>query len=439
MHYLLRFFTFLLIGALALASGFALADEKPPINYANAQSAMQQKDWATANYEWRQILELDPGNIQAKEGLAQSLFNTEFYEEAIALLESIPNDKRSLLASLGIARTYDLLKKYEQSRDAYAAILARNPFQAQAFSELKALTPKLAPADRKDIESKLASVAKSAKTKGDKALEAGLYSNAASYYEIARSYDNTVGLVNDYGILLLLSGQYDKAHEQFLALKRKNKLGFSEVTSNAAMASLSIGNLAEAKSEILTAINAAPNDRLKAQLYNNMGYILEMAKKKTEAKFAYEHALELNPKLLTARKNLAYVLQANLEYPEAIAEYQRILKEAPKDADLWIRLGFVHELQYKSHPAMHAYQKAIEADPKSKDAYLNLALLYKKMHRLNDANETLKKLMALSYEEIEAPKVAAANSASGLTDSSKNPLKYVLLFPANPKVLAKLQ
>lgn len=429
---------FLLVTVFALGvplSAFA----NLPASLNSARTAMQLRDWSTANYEWRQVLILDPDNMEAKVGLAQSLFNTNFYSESISLLESIPEKKRPLVASLGLARTYEITKQYVKSRNAYIDILKQDPYQANAFLELKALEPRLTLPERKAIESNLVRIAKMAKIKGNQALENGRYKDAARYYEVAAAQLKTVGLVNDYGIILLLAGQYTEAHKQFALLRTKDKLGFSEVNSNASIASLSVGNLAEAKKEILEAINEAPTDKLKAELYNNMGFILEMSRKRTDAKFAYQHALDLDPKLLTARKNLAFVLQSSQEYDAAIDQYRQILKDHPKDVELWNRLGFVHELQYDSRPALSAYKKAIEANPKHKDSYYNLAMLYKKMNRPKDANETLKTYMEISYAEIEAPREENAEPAPQGPANEKNPLKYVVLFPSNPKVVSKLQ
>lgn len=434
-----RTFWFQCLCALLLLSvpGFAFANGRGSLE--NARAAMKLNDWSTANYEWRQVLRLDPDNTEAKIGLARSLFSTNFYDESISLLESIPEKKRPLLVWLGLARTYEIKKDYKNSRDAYIAILAQDPYEVNSFLELKVLESKLPESDRKAIERNLDRIAKMAKTKGEKALEEGRFKDAARYYEVAVAQFKTVGLINDYGLILLLAGDYAKAHDQFALLRKKNKLGFSEVSSNASIASLSVGNLAEAKKEILAAIQEAPTDKLKAELYNNMGYILEMSRKRTDARFAYEHALALDPKLTTARQNLAFVLQANQNYDEAIGEYKRILEKEPKNVELWNRLGFVYELKYESKPAVAAYKKAISADPKHMDSYYNLAMLYKKMNRPDDANETLRALMEIGYAEIEAPKQSASEPKPQGPANDKNPLKYVVLFPSNPKVVSKLQ
>lgn len=397
---------------------------------------MQRKDWEIANYEWRHILEMDANNQEARIGLAESLFNTGFYQEALTTLEALPLPKRPIMAELALGRTYAMTQDYSKSKDAYLRVLKVNPFQINAFSELRNLYPKLSPADRKEAKERLDLIAKAAKSRSEQAVKTGKYSVAATYYEISSTHYHTVGIFNDYGLVLLLSGQYQKAHDQFTLLNKHGKLKFSEINSNAAIASLSIGNYSEAQKEILAAIQAAPSNKRKAQLYNNLGYILEMLRKRQEAKFAYMHAIELDPNLTTAHMNLAFVQQADREYKEAIATYESVLKKKPENAEIWNRLGFVYELQYKSRPALNAYEKAITADPKYKESYINLATLYKKMGKLKESNETLRKLAELGFAEMEMPK---QGTQIGLASSQKNPLKYVVLFPSDPKIIANIQ
>lgn len=397
---------------------------------------MQRKDWETANYEWRHILELDPANQEASIGLAESLFNTGFYQDAISILEAMPMQKRPIMAELALGRTYAITQDYSRSKDSYLRALNIKPFQINAFSELRNIYPKLSPTEKKEIKAKLDAIANAAKRKSEISLSSGRYAEAAAYYEISSTHYHTVGILNDYGLVLLLAGQYKKAHDQFSLLNKLGKLRFSEVNSNAAIASLSIGNYAEARTEILSAIQAAPNNKRKAQLYNNLGYILEMTRKRQEAKFAYMHATELDPKLLTPQMNLAFVQQADREYNEAIETYQRILKKEPNNPEIWNRLGFVYELQYKTKAAQNAYEKAIAVDPKYKESYINLSLLYKKTGKMKQANESLRQLAELGFAEMEIPKTGGAANAA---NPQKNPLKYVVLFPSNPKVIANIQ
>ena len=424
----------LLIGSWMMAAMPLVTMAQTSMNVDMARAAMQRKDWQAANYEWRHILKQEPDNLEAIIGLADSLFNTEFYQEAIELLEEIPAARRPLLAEYGLARTYAAMKNYTKSKDIYLQLLRKKPYQIAGVKELQSLLMNLTPAERKQVRSVLDTIAKAARAKGETAMSEGRYQEAAGYYEIAATQLHTVGLVNDYALILLLSGQYQKAHDQFAMLRQKGKLRFSEANSNAAIASLSIGNFAEAKVEIQQAINAASSNRMKAKLYNNMGYILEMSRKRQEAKFAYQHALELDPELTTAQMNLAFVQQANREYEEAIANYQQILKRDPFNVSIWNRLGFVYELQMKPKQALATYKQAIDIDSRNQESYYNLATLYKKMGKLKETNETLRQLAELSYQEMESPRLAASKPAQ-----SKNPLKFVVLFPADPTVTSGLQ
>lgn len=421
-------FTFL------LSLPFSLTYAETSVHLDAARAAMQQEDWEAANYEWRHILDQDPQNTEAMTGLGESLYHTGFYQEASALLEGIPVKKRPVSAELTLARTYTEMRDLLQSRDTYLRILGRMPFNLQAFKELHALSSKLAAGEREPALRKMGEVARAAKSKGEKSAMAGRFSEAASYFNLSALQLHTVGLYNDYALLLLLSGQYEKAYDQYLLLKKKGKLHFAEVNSNAAVASLSMGNYAEAKVQIQEAIRQIRNAKRKAQLYNNYGYILEMSRKRQEAKFAYEHALSLDPTLLMAQLNLAFVQQADREYAAAIENYRNILKQHPENTEVWNRLGFVYELQYRSRPAVAAYRKAIEINPKYPESYKNLATLYKKMGKLTEAHETLRQLAELAYEEEE--KRQPEKPVNGRLQ--KNPMKYVVLFPSDGRILSSI-
>lgn len=404
-----------------------------------ARAAMQNQDWETANYTWRHILSAEPNTQEAIQGLAESLFRTGFFQESLDLLLSLPKNSRPLSSDYAIARTYKAMRDYPQSKAAYIQLLIKNPYQAAAISEAQELLPNLSTADQKELSELLDMVAKASKKRGDAAIQQKKYQEATEYYEIVATRMHTVGTINDYALLLMLTGQYQKAHEQFLVLDRKNKLGFSEAQSNAAIASLSLGNFSQAKSEIQRAITQADNDnRLKARLYNNMGYILEMSRRRTEAKFAYEHALSLDPAMLTAQLNLAFVQQANREYDEAIRNYLSILKNDPQNTEVWNRLGFAYELQYKSRLAQNAYKKAIQYAPNNTESYYNLATLYKKMGKMQDMNEVMKQIAELSYQEMETKSGKRSSTNSG-NDLKKNPLKFMTLFASNPQLTASLK
>lgn len=411
-----------------------LAQAADPAAMDSARRFMQEQQWDAANFEWRRILETDPENVEATIGLSVALLKSGLTEDSITVLENIPAEKLTVPGQLTLARGYTVLNDWTKAREIYSKVLLEMPFQIDAFRELNNNRDHFTGADRVSLDKDLTFVAKAAQTRAEAMIQSKEFVSALPLYEIASSGLKTVGVINDYGMLLLLQGQYEKAHEQFVFLKLKDQLKFSEVDSNAAIASLSIGKLVEAKAEIQEAINASADKLLKAKLYNNMGYIYEMGRRRSDAKFAYEHAIEMDPTLTIAQLNLAYVQQADRDFRNAILNYQAVLKREPKRADIWSRLGFVYELQYRSRPALAAYRKAVEADPNDKESFYSLATLYKKMGKMNDANAALKKVAEMHYRDIEAGK---ANKPAA--PETNKILKYVVLFPSNPKILDALK
>jgi tetratricopeptide (TPR) repeat protein len=407
------------------------------VNTDAARSFMQKGQWEAANFEWRHILEQDPGNVEATVGLAESLMKTGYQEEAISLLESVPENKRVLYSDLSLARAYTSVNEFVKAKNMYGQILIKIPFQMDAFREVEALRDRFSGIEREALDRDLTLIANKAKELGDASIKVKNYRQAVNFYEIASSHLHIVGLNNDYGLLLLLVGQYVKAHDQFTYLKTKDKLTFSEADSNASIASLSIGNLAEAKAEIQEAINESKDDKMKAKLYNNLGYFYETSKHRLDAKFAYQHAVDLDPTLTIAQLNLAYVQQADREFSDAIANYKKILVREPNRADVWNKLGFTYELQYQSKPALAAYKKALGADPKNKDALYNLAAIYKKMHKLQESNTMLKQVAEINFQAMESK--GKDGQASNKTEETNKLLKYVILFPSNLDITAGLQ
>jgi tetratricopeptide (TPR) repeat protein len=414
---------------------------EPSLDFEIARTAMQNQDWETANYTWRHILSDQPQNLEALQGLAKSLYNTGYYQESLDWLLDLPKKTRPLSVDYSIARTYKAMKKYSNSKAAYVELLIKSPYQANAVREAQELLPFLSSAEQKDLNALLTMVGNTSKKRGDEDIRQKKYQEACAYYEIAATRFHTVGIINDYALLLLLTGQYQKAHQQFDLLKHKDKLGFSEAKSNAAIASLSIGNFSEAKAEIQAAITGADNNRLKAKLYNNMGYILEMSRHRSEAQFAYEHALALDPAMLTAQLNLAFIQQANRDYDLAVNNYLSILKTNPQHAEVWNRLGFAYELQYKAKLAQGAYRKAIQLEPENADYYYNLATLYKKMGKITEMNAVLKELAEMHYKTLETASAQKQGTTAnnGGSDLKKNPLKFMTLFSSNSQLSASLR
>jgi tetratricopeptide (TPR) repeat protein len=104
-----------------------------------------------------------------------------------------------------------------------------------------------------------------------------------------------------------------------------------------------------------------------------------------EARAAYHHALDLDPRHTTARINLGRMLHGEGNLAGAEAHYRDALRHDPTSALAWYNLGVLCEDTGRADEALAAYERAVRADPTLADAHYNLALLYERRGRRQDA------------------------------------------------------
>ena len=120
---------------LLLAAGLQQAQEQPGVKAAaidamfqSAVASLAQKNYAEAEKAFRQVREMDPGNVGALMGLAEAWVGQDKTDEALKLLEAEAEknpsrpDIRVGLANIAVRlRQYDLaLAEYQKALDATA-------------------------------------------------------------------------------------------------------------------------------------------------------------------------------------------------------------------------------------------------------------------------------------------------------------------------------
>jgi len=109
-----------------------------------AQERYQQGNWhltrgqyALAAERFREALELDPGMLEAMNGLAGIYYLQEDYDQATRLYEDVlKRDSRHPEALRGAALAHVARKHYAQSRDMLTRLLAVNDKDAEALLDL---------------------------------------------------------------------------------------------------------------------------------------------------------------------------------------------------------------------------------------------------------------------------------------------------------------
>jgi len=101
-----------------------------------------------------------------------------------------------------------------------------------------------------------------------------------------------------------------------------------------------------------------------AEVWNDLGNLLQLAGHEAEAREAYEHALSLDAKLVSAHYNLGLVLRQAGEEGKARDHFREVVELAPNDAWGWFQLGALHEARGAQRAAVDAYARAYALDPR---------------------------------------------------------------------------
>lgn len=410
--------------------GMAFADpvlEKQHID--SAKDYARAGQWNYASYEWRAALSENPQSLPAIMGLADTLMQSEYPGEAVRFIEEARKTVQNKFLEQLYGKALEKAGRVADAERVYLHIMERSPLEVATYQRLMAIRPSLPPDDQKILSGYLEKTAAIASQSGRQALKTGLYDQAAANFAISTAYAPNGQDLNDYALVLLLSGQTEKALRQFGMLQKEQKESWQSY-ANLALVALGKNQPGLATQQMEKAISLCQDPAGKPMLYNNLGYIFENQSKWPEAINAYQHAMELNPRLIKARMNLAYAYQKNMDFKKSIETYRALLLEDPNNTVVMNKLGFVYELAHQERMALSMYRRAVEAKPAEQDGYYNLAILYRKMDKPVLADAEYKKLMELKFHQIEAGKGADKLARKSPTERSANLrlLDYVDVF-----------
>jgi tetratricopeptide (TPR) repeat protein len=138
--------------------------------------------------------------------------------------------------------------------------------------------------------------------------------------------------------------------------------------NNAALALIELGELEQAASHFEKSLEAQPS----AEIYSDLGFVVEQLGDSEEAIELYEKALDLDPKCAPAHFNLAVTMVRRQDFAEAENHYRAALRAKPT-AETYNGLGFVLSRQGKLDEAVVQFREAIRVNPEYTAAYNNLA------------------------------------------------------------------
>jgi tetratricopeptide (TPR) repeat protein len=129
----------------------------------------------------------------------------------------------------------------------------------------------------------------------------------------------------------------------------------------AAMKAVDAGNVTEALNQLQTAVKTSPKF---AQAWHTMGILYQSVAKPAEAKDAWQHAIEADPKLLPAYVGLARMCIATKDWPGALAAGDALVKVDTKKVypEIYLHLAVAHYGQKELDAALSSVQDSIRLD-----------------------------------------------------------------------------
>ena len=114
----------------------------------------------------------------------------------------------------------------------------------------------------------------------------------------------------------------------------------------------------------ISAQKALAQKQPSAEVWNDLGNLLQLAGRVNEAREAYEHALSLDAKLVSAHYNLGLLLRQAGEQRKAMDHFRDVVEIAPGDAWAWFQVGALQEARGAQKAAIDAYARAYALDPR---------------------------------------------------------------------------
>lgn len=122
------------------------------------------------------------------------------------------------------------------------------------------------------------------------------------------------------------------------------------------------------------------------------GARLETERRYSDARVAYEHAIEADPAFAEAHHRLGVIADRAGEFALADRHYNRAHELKPSDPSILSDMGYSQYLRKHDREAERLLKQAVELEPQHVDANGNLAQVYVRQKRYDDALAALSKI-----------------------------------------------
>jgi predicted O-linked N-acetylglucosamine transferase (SPINDLY family) len=359
-----------------------------PQALAQAHQHLQTGGWQQAEQVCQQILQVDPGQVDALHLLGLIAAQTGRYDLAADYFKATVRLKPDFAAAHNnLGNVFILRARLPEAVESFRAAARSAPDFASAHSNLGNALRELG-----HFEEAVASLRQAVRLRPDFAeahfnlaiaLEAqgNVYLALASYRQALHYRPNYVEAHFNLGNALVRRGNSADA-EVHLRQAVHLKADYAEAHQILAVALKAQGKLNEAISHYHQVVRIKPAD---AKAHLDLGNALQEQQKLPEAMASYRQAALLGPDLPAAHNNLGNALQELGHLTEAEASLRRALVLMPDFIIASFNLGIVLWKQGRLEEAQAQYRHTLGLKPDHFDARLNLAVVLRKQGKLEEA------------------------------------------------------
>ena len=219
------------------------------------------------------------------------------------------------------------------------------------------------------------------------------YENAVTYYRTAISRnDGKPEYYRDYVISLVRQGEINAAEESLAEAETKGISSIDLLLMNGEL-KRARGEYARAEQDLLQCIKETDNDYLKMRAY----VICDMVYREAEAALGQETEAERNTEYLLKSRNLLEEARTSVGLENRLLIYERL-------AQTYIDLQELTSDNSYGESAVYVLQDVIAQGWGTYLTYNNIVILYQKMGYLEEAGETLSRMLELDSENYNTYK-----------------------------------
>ncbi len=421
------------------------AEDRKARHQERGDALFAEGNYDKARIEYKNVLQIDPKDVKARVGLAQTLEKLEQWREAVGHYRAaVEADPQNLQARVQLGRLFLLGNALDEADKLAGEALALSAGSADALALRGGVKMR-----RGDVDGAIADG--DAALKSDPAnthalsLLASAYANKGDAGKATELLERAVASSpKNANLRMALAGVYIQKKEPDRAVKLFQDLVDQDpesLTHRIRLAALYTGlkRLDEGEKVLRDAIARKPSDvqarlalaeflasqrgrdvaeaELKAQIEKDpAAYALRFALAKLhesagqleEAKKVYEELIvraRLEPQGLEGRTKLARVLARQNDLDGAARRLEEVLKQNPKDEDALVLRGSLAMVRNEPTKAIADYRAALKGQPSSANILTLLARAHLANNELQLAEENLRR----------AVDVDPANIASRLT------------------------